>query len=228
MNIAFISDNLQAHHSVDNSAIMSATAVEGTQSQAFEWIYDNPRLEFKPWSRTKWSKSLHEATINLLLSNPSSAQKVSERPYHSFPRLDRPPIWPVKEELHIIDPNADTRSEHPPTQSSNTIDSRPPADKKQRKIVSEGFWNSGLPSRRPSSTTSIHSRSSSMNDSLHESLKPDPYQEDDLVSSSPSSPSRGLPAPPVDLKNHRVFECDLCGEAIRVERRRQWKYVFLE
>ncbi|KAL8671359.1 MAG: hypothetical protein Q9168_004141 [Polycauliona sp. 1 TL-2023] len=113
-------------------------------------------------------------------------------------------------------PNISTRT---PRASS----AKPSSDGMMTTPISKGFWSGGPPSRRPSSAASIHSRSSSMNSSLHDSPKPDVYQQEDFVPSSPSSLPRGLPAPPVDLKKHKQFNCDLCGDVVRVERRRQWQ-----
>lgn len=87
----------------------------------------------------------------------------------------------------------------------------------------KGFWNGGPPSRRPSSIASMHSRSSSMNSPLRGSPRLDPCEQDDNVPQFPPSSPRGLPPPPVDLKMQRTFDCDICGELVQVERRRQWQ-----
>ncbi|KAL9636572.1 MAG: hypothetical protein Q9204_002207 [Flavoplaca sp. TL-2023a] len=94
---------------------------------------------------------------------------------------------------------------------------------KPTKPKSEGFWNGGAPSRRPSSAASIHSRSSSMNSSLRGSSKLDPYEQDDTIPPVSSSSPRGLPAPPVDIKKQRTFDCDICGEVVQVPSRRVWQ-----
>lgn len=62
-----------------------------------------------------------------------------------------------------------------------------------------------------------------MNSSLHERPEPDLYQQNDFELLFPSSSARGLPAPPFDLIKHKRFDCDLCGEAVHVEKRQQWQ-----
>lgn len=166
-------------------------------------------LEAKPLRRQSYDSKLHSTTTGL------------ETQSHIF-QTDR-------RYYHTLVPGVATKLEKPPIRRSITRSSRPSAhqvnnsDLKERKVLSEGFWNGGPPSRRPSSTASIHSRSSSMNSLLQESPKPDLYQHDDFVPSSPPGHPRGLPPPPVDLKKQKSFVCDLCGETVRVERRRQWQ-----
>ena len=97
------------------------------------------------------------------------------------------------------------------------------------------YWTGGSPRYR---TKSVGSRSSSKNSSLHGSPKfcyQKQYQNIGYFASKPSysyysSPS--LPPPPVKLsKSHPSkrkakklsFDCDICGERVKVDRRRQWQ-----
>lgn len=100
------------------------------------------------------------------------------------------------------------------------------------------YWNGGSPRQR---TKSVGSRSSSRNSSLHGSPKfydQKQYQNFEYFASHSkynySSPS--LPPPPVKLgqgklSNQRAkklfFDCEICGENVKVDRRRQWQYVFI-
>ena len=99
------------------------------------------------------------------------------------------------------------------------------------------YWNGGSLHHR---TMSVGSRSSSRNSSLHGSPKfydQKQYQNFEYTSSQTkhyySSPS--LPPPPVKLDKIKSlkqraknlsFNCDICGEIVSVDRRRQWQYVF--
>ena len=98
------------------------------------------------------------------------------------------------------------------------------------------YWTGRGQSHR---TKSVGTRSSSRNSSLHGSPKfcyQKQYQNVDYFASSPtyhySSP--GLPPPPVKLrKGHSSkrkakklsFDCDICGENVKVDRRRDWQYL---
>ena len=90
------------------------------------------------------------------------------------------------------------------------------------------FWNGRRTSNR---AASVHSRSSSRNSSLHGYEKVDPHDQN-LASwdtgSRRSSASlftapAGLPPPPVELGRNLSFHCDICGEDIKVKRRREWQ-----
>ena len=98
-----------------------------------------------------------------------------------------------------------------------------------------GYWSGGSPRYR---TKSAGSRSSSRNSSLHGSSKfcyQKQYQNIYNFASKPnyyhySSPS--LPPPPVKLRKSQPskrkaknlsFDCDICGEKVKVDRRRQWQ-----
>ena len=90
------------------------------------------------------------------------------------------------------------------------------------------FWTAGNPVSRPGS---VHSLSSSMNSSLHGYPSFDPQEQDPVftdsrqrsASSSFGTMSAGLPPPPVRLDQARTFDCDICGESIRVQRRLEWQ-----
>ena len=98
----------------------------------------------------------------------------------------------------------------------------------------QNFWTAGRSSRRPSS---VHSDSSSKNSSLRGLDKMDSsYQCPNFVTkheqgkfSAASSPNRGLfPAPvewdPFDRERKKFeFHCEICGELVYVDRRRDWQ-----
>ncbi len=98
------------------------------------------------------------------------------------------------------------------------------------------YWNGGS-SRH--GTRSVDSRSSSKNSSLHGSPKfcyQKQYQNVDYFGPQPKyqPSSAGLPPPPVKLGKKQPskrrakelsFNCDICGENVKVDRRRQWQYV---
>ena len=140
------------------------------------------------------------------------------------------------------------RKTKPPNYMTRTVESfyykRPKADKKRANSYASLFksqpqfdyWSGGSPHYR---TKPVGSRSSSRNSSLHGSPKfcyQRQYQNIDYFASKPkyhySSPS--LPPPPVKLRKGQLskrkakklsFDCDICGEKIEVDRRRQWQYV---
>ena len=89
------------------------------------------------------------------------------------------------------------------------------------------FWTSrSTRSRRDS----VDSLSSSMNSSLHGKATFDPQEQEPAFRDSHSrssvdfgDSSRGLPPPPVEIGKKHSFECDICGNTIRVERRLEWQ-----
>lgn len=99
------------------------------------------------------------------------------------------------------------------------------------------YWSGGRPGYR---TKSVGSRSSSRNSSLHGSPKFSHQKEYQNVWNFTPNPSYchyyspSLPPPPVKFSKSRnskrkpkrlSFDCDMCGEKVRVDRRRQWQYV---
>lgn len=86
------------------------------------------------------------------------------------------------------------------------------------------FWTTrGSQSSRPAS---VHSRSSSMNSSLHGRPAFDPQEQDPKFSASTNGRAGRLPAlPPAPVKLGRVttFDCDICGQKIEVKRRLEWQ-----
>ena len=99
------------------------------------------------------------------------------------------------------------------------------------------YWTGRGQSHR---TKSVSTHSSSRNSSLHGSSEfcyQIEYQNDFFASNQISyHSSPGLPLPPVKLrKGHGSkrkakklsFDCDICGENIQVDRRREWQYVFM-
>ena len=94
-------------------------------------------------------------------------------------------------------------------------------------LADSNFWTGG---HTPSRCGSIDSRSSSMNSSLRGDAAFDPEEQEpnfhDRSSRSSSADfgerSRGLPPPPVELRQN-ICECDICGDTIMVRRRRDWQ-----
>ena len=88
------------------------------------------------------------------------------------------------------------------------------------------FWTARSLSPR---STSVDSRSSSMNSSLHGNPELDRQEQNALLASDcpvsacelPSSPA--LPPPPVKLGKVLTFECNICWQHIRVENRIEWQ-----
>ena len=95
-------------------------------------------------------------------------------------------------------------------------------------VADPNFWTGGLTTRRHGS---VDSRSSSMNSSLHgyatfdpEDQEPAFYDHHSMSSSADfGERSRGLPPPPVELRQRISFECDICGNTVKVDRRRDWQ-----
>ena len=89
------------------------------------------------------------------------------------------------------------------------------------------FWTSRISRPR---RDSMHSRSSSMNSSLHGKATFDPEEQEPAFHDFSSRSSaefgdrpRGLPPPPVEIGKKHSFECDICGKTIRVDRRLEWQ-----
>lgn len=97
---------------------------------------------------------------------------------------------------------------------------------------STSFWTGGNQNHCP---PSMRSRSSSMNSSLYGTPKFDPYEQNPVFPSSPRpgerQPHEGLdkrptlPPPPVELgtKHQPSFDCDICGETVKVNNPREWQ-----
>ena len=91
------------------------------------------------------------------------------------------------------------------------------------------FWTRGSQISRPAS---VHSRSSSMNSSLHGRPAFDPQEQDPTFASEPASTTGrtghspawwALPPAPVELCRVTTFDCDICGQKIEITRRREWQ-----
>ena len=95
-------------------------------------------------------------------------------------------------------------------------------------VADTNFWTGGHISRR---CGSIDSRSSSMNSSLRGDAAFDPEEQKlnfychhwRSSSAAFGERSRGLPPPPVELRQNISCECDICGDTITVDRRRDWQ-----
>ena len=89
------------------------------------------------------------------------------------------------------------------------------------------FWTCGSQSSRPAS---VHSRSSSMNSSLHGRPKFDPEEQDPTFASKFPASTLGriqsypaLPPAPVELGRVTTFNCDMCGQKLEIRRRLEWQ-----
>ena len=89
------------------------------------------------------------------------------------------------------------------------------------------FWTGGDQSWRPASA---HSRSSSMNSSLHGRPAFDPQEQNPTFESTHSTTtayktlgSPALPHPPVELGKATTFNCDICGQIIQAKHRLEWQ-----
>ena len=89
------------------------------------------------------------------------------------------------------------------------------------------FWTPGSQSSRPAS---VHSRSSSMNSSLHGRPAFDPQEQNPTFirklpapKTGRTGPSPALPPAPVELGKVTTFNCDICGQKIEVKRRLEWQ-----
>ena len=96
------------------------------------------------------------------------------------------------------------------------------------------FWTRGSQISRPAS---VHSRSSSMNSSLHGRPAFDPQEQDPTfaskqpassdsrIQSYPALPPRYpvLSPPPVELDRVTRFNCDICDQKLEIKRRLEWQ-----
>ena len=86
------------------------------------------------------------------------------------------------------------------------------------------FWTRGSQNSR---SASVHSRSSSMNSSLHGRPAFDPQEQDPTFASycfaTRTRKTGPLPPAPVELGKVTAFSCDICGDMIKVKRRLEWQ-----
>lgn len=167
-------------------------------------------------------------------ANPVYAKPVYASPGYASPVYDSYPVAQAKMEKAIREPKTTMRN-HIARTGKQRANSYASLSKSQPQY---DYWSGGSPRYR---TKSAGSRSSSRNSSLHGSPKfcyQKQYQNVDYFASKPkyhySSPS--LPPPPVKLsKGSRSkrkakklsFDCDICGENVQVNRRREWQYVVM-
>ena len=102
----------------------------------------------------------------------------------------------------------------------------PDPEQTQVYTTASDFWTSRSTRRRDS----MDSLSSSMNSSLHGTATFHPEEQEPAFRDSNSRSSvdfsdspRGLPPPPVETGKKLSFECDICGNTIRVDRRLEWQ-----
>ena len=165
---------------------------------------------------------------------PRTTKRPGGGPIYASPVYDSCPVAQAKMEKAIREPKTTTRNYSART-GKKRANSYASLSKSQPQY---DYWSGGSPRYR---TKSAGSRSSSKNSSLHGSPKfcyQKQYQNVDYFASKPkyhySSPS--LPPPPVKLsKGSRSkrkakklsFDCDICGENVQVNRRRDWQYVVM-
>ena len=135
----------------------------------------------------------------------------------SHPLRPSTPKSPTQEDANDHSPLNNARSPFllPPPVPTSATTPPPPVD----------FWTRGSQSSRPAS---VHSRSSSMNSSLHGRPAFDPQEQDPIFAGkfSDSKIDRTgpvLPPAPVELGRVTTFDCDICGQKIEVKRRREWQ-----
>ena len=141
-------------------------------------------------------------------SKPFQSQQVSQN-------RDGLPLDHAPSPSSLLSQSAVSATTPPPLVEDCTLP--PPVD----------FWTQGSQSSRPAS---VHSRSSSMNSSLHGRPAFDPEEQDPTFASElPASTadrnqsSPGLPPAPVKLGKLTTFNCDICGQKIEVKRRLEWQ-----
>ena len=107
----------------------------------------------------------------------------------------------------------------------STLETDP--ERSQLSTTGSDFWTSRIARPRRDSVDSL---SSSMNSSLHGKATFDPEEQEPAFRDSNSRSSvdfgdspRGLPPPPVEIGKKHSFECDICGNTIRVDRRLEWQ-----
>lgn len=107
----------------------------------------------------------------------------------------------------------------------STLETDP--ERSQLYTTGSDFWTSRITRSRRDSMDSL---SSSMNSSLHGKAMFDPEEQEPAFRDSNSRSSvdfsdtpRGLPPPPVEIGKKHSFECDICGNTIRVDRRLEWQ-----
>lgn len=113
------------------------------------------------------------------------------------------------------------------TRSGQSILRETDPEQSQLYTTDSDFWTSRITRPRRDSMDSL---SSSMNSSLHGKATFDPEEQEPAFRDSNSRSSvdfsdspRGLPPPPVEIGKKLSFECDICGNTIRVDRRLEWQ-----
>ena len=139
----------------------------------------------------------------------------AERLRHERERLQKKQEWLQKELEKLQKEHAVSATTPPPLVENWTPP--PPVD----------FWTRGSQSLR---AASVHSRSSSMNSSLHGRPVFDPEEQDlafasklPALKTGNTGPSRALPPAPVELDRVTLFNCGICGKKKEAKRRLGWQ-----
>ena len=194
--------------------------------------------------------SMYPPSEDLCVKEPSSAWASSINGLMAYPTSHplRPlsPIWPSStqedandhswmpfQSQHVSQDWDGLPLDHAPSpssllsQSAVSATTPPPLVEDCTPLPPVDFWTWGSQSSRPAS---VHSRSSSMNSSLHGRPAFDPQEQDPTFASElPASttgrtgPSPALPPAPVELGRVTTFNCDICGQKIEVKRRLEWQ-----
>jgi hypothetical protein len=135
-------------------------------------------------------------------------------------------VLSITEDLKDDDADASNISTHVP---SPTLEGENAQETVLISYEASTFWT-GRSSE--ASLPSIRSRHSSRNSSLRGVPQFDPYEQNPVFTASHHGSARSegietfpsLPPPPVELGKVRSFECDICGQTVKVHRRFQWQY----
>ena len=204
-------------------------------------------IQYSLYNRTHEVASNDTEELHYFISTPLNAPG----PFSIMPQMEAEIPTPGVFELSRNPPSRDfsrnswiDRSQSPrpasPYWGSSCIDTpldeRPISDISQeyyrildidKKRLCRDFWSGGSQTSRPASA---HSRSSSMNSSLHGRPVFDPQEQNPTFLGTYSAPavcnapsSRALPPPPVELGKIKTFNCDICGQSIQVKRRLEWQ-----
>ena len=174
--------------------------------------------DMKRYLRRQGGLALAEAACYALPPPKSTTQVIEElEPRQYMPPPPPPPRHISESATNILE--GTSRNNKREAEATSSTHAPPDSD----------FWTCGTPRYSP-----VSSAVSSVNSSLHGRPEYDPEEQNPSFSDMHSRHSSAnldalptLPPPPVKLGKDLVFDCDICGETILVERRREWQYVLL-
>ena len=190
---------------------------------------------YEPWSGSEISDFIHHFTIQTTESKSNTYDESFKRHplrQNPFNRGLRPEnvITSTTQHENTLPAKEDTST----TQYENTL----PAKEDMNFHLDSGTFHHGSDlnnfwtgSNQGHHSGSVHSRSSSMNSSLHGYPTFDPLEQDPVftkggqrsASADFGTTSPGLPPPPVNLNQCKPFDCDICGKLVWVVRRLEWQ-----